>query len=221
MHKLLKEVVKVYTQFQKLGPTYLDTFDNRAITEATFEAVKTKQLQEYVKKEFKPIGDVSMLPIHLEPEHRFTIAMFALRPGVRMPLHDHPNMFVLSHVMNGLGEREAWDVDPIDHHQQIEFRRNKGDSRIVKGIQYPKLQLKEGDNCYTTPNKCNLHKFSNIHESELFIFLDVILPHYNGVDRVINFYEPFSEDQLELMGNPKTYQRHPIDVDDIREFIVQ
>jgi cysteamine dioxygenase len=53
----------------------------------------------------------------LEPEHRFTIAMFALRPGVKMPLHDHPNMFVLSHVMNGVGERESWDVDPSDHHQ--------------------------------------------------------------------------------------------------------
>ena len=56
-----------------------------------------------------------MLPIHLEPEHRFTIAMFALKSGVKMPLHDHPNMFVLSHVMNGIGVRESWDIDPIDH----------------------------------------------------------------------------------------------------------
>ena len=31
-----------------------------------------------------------------------------------MPLHDHPNMFVLTHVMSGIGERESWDVDP-DH----------------------------------------------------------------------------------------------------------
>ena len=46
MHKLLKEVVKVYTTFQRLGPRYLDTFDNRAITEATFEAVKTRILSE-------------------------------------------------------------------------------------------------------------------------------------------------------------------------------
>lgn len=52
-----------------------------------------------------------MLPIYMAPEHKFTIALFALKGGVSMPLHDHPNMFVLSHVVDGVGEREAWDVD--------------------------------------------------------------------------------------------------------------
>lgn len=53
-----------------------------------------------------------MLPIHTEPNHQFTIALFAIMAGTMMPLHDHPNMFVLTHVMSGIGERESWDIDP-------------------------------------------------------------------------------------------------------------
>ena len=42
-----------------------------------------------------------------------------------MPLHDHPNMFVLTHVMSGVGERESWDVDLEDLDKQNKFRNNR------------------------------------------------------------------------------------------------
>ena len=37
----------------------------------------------------------------------------------------------------------------------------------------------------------------------MFLFLDVILPHYNEKDRVISFYEQVGKDKLEILANPK------------------
>jgi cysteamine dioxygenase len=37
-----------------------------------------------------------------------------LAPGIVMPLHDHPEMFVLSYILNGEGEREGWNINDIN-----------------------------------------------------------------------------------------------------------
>lgn len=52
-----------------------------------------------------------MIPLYMEPNDKYAVALFSLAKGASMPLHDHPNMFVFTHVLKGIGEREAWDIE--------------------------------------------------------------------------------------------------------------
>jgi len=56
-----------------------------------------------------------------------------------MPLHDHPNMFVLSHTMGGIGEYESWDVDASEEEEVLNFRNRRIESKILKATEHKRL----------------------------------------------------------------------------------
>lgn len=49
--------------------------------------------------------------VSLEDNVNFTIGVFFLAPGARIPLHDHPEMCVLSHVTKGKVHVTSYDFD--------------------------------------------------------------------------------------------------------------
>jgi predicted metal-dependent enzyme (double-stranded beta helix superfamily) len=49
--------------------------------------------------------------VSLEDNPLFTIGVFFLAPGSTIPLHDHPEMCVLSHVMKGMVHVTSFDFD--------------------------------------------------------------------------------------------------------------
>ncbi|CAD8197398.1 unnamed protein product [Paramecium pentaurelia] len=202
MQNLIKESKRIYSQFLLHGPKYLDTFDYQPITTFTIEALKTKSLQDYINKNLTMYQEISMLPIQFEPDNSFAFAIFTLAPQVTMPLHDHPDMFVLSYVLHGEGIREGWNIKQVDQEKVNQFKKTTIQQDIrVEAEELPSLSLKTGDICYTTPNKCNLHSFINNSSTQPFVFLDIIVPHYDeSINRTITYFQRNNkENQLKLI----------------------
>lgn len=40
-----------------------------------------------------------------------------------MPLHDHPEMFVLSYVLHGNGEREGWNIKDSELNKVLNYKK--------------------------------------------------------------------------------------------------
>ncbi|CAD8185775.1 unnamed protein product [Paramecium octaurelia] len=201
MQNLIKESKRIYSQFLLHGPKYLDTFDYQPITKFTIEALQTKSLQDYINKNLTMYQEISMLPIQFEPDNSFAFAIFTLAPSVTMPLHDHPDMFVLSYVLHGDGIREGWNIKQSHLEKVNQFKKTTIQQDVrVEAEELPRLSLKAGSICYTTPNACNLHSFINNSSTEPFVFLDIIVPHYDeSTNRTITYFERQKDNQLKLL----------------------
>ncbi|CAD8120467.1 unnamed protein product [Paramecium sonneborni] len=201
MQNLIKESQRIYQLFIQNGPKYLDTFDYQPLTKYTIEALQTKSLQEYINNNLTMNQEISMLPIQFQPDNSFAFAIFTLAPKITMPLHDHPDMFVLSYVLYGEGIREGWNIKQSDLNKVNSFKNTtvKQDV-IVEAEELPSLNLKTGDICYTTPNMCNLHSFINNSFTKPFVFLDIIVPHYDeNTNRKITYFQREKDNRLKLI----------------------
>lgn len=113
-----------------------------------------------------------------------TVAVFVLRKGSRLPLHDHPGMFGLLKVIHG--EVKINTYTPLNRSQytaptSLQDRLNSKYGKIINVYpsKYEGTKLcSETDECSViTPNSRSIHE---IHaESGTAAFLDVLSPPYN------------------------------------------
>jgi cysteamine dioxygenase len=127
------------------------------------------------------------------------ISMFAMQQGAVIPLHDHPNMFVMTKVLAGELEVESLDfVDP-DRRRVSERRARKYvTSRLNKETPASVLQ----------PEHRNIHCFRAATD---VAFLDVVLPPYSPSNgRPCNYYEVVKEEGgllcLRLVPEPESFR---------------
>lgn len=140
--------------------------------------------------------------VHIaEIPDQYSIGIFVFAPFGRIPLHDHPDMCVLSRVLYGDLERHSLDLARMDE-DGVERRRNwfgnffgrdnatqqalpKGTKRAFKN-HVDHLQAPEVTALF--PYEGNLHEFiAGPHGAAV---LDVLLPPYdNAQNRDCTFYE--------------------------------
>eukprot|EP00210_Caulerpa_lentillifera_P002835 g2709.t1 len=111
----------------------------------------------------------------------FDIGVFCFSKGCTIPIHDHPQMTVLTRLLYGELRFTSYDlIKPLS-------RRGCFSGRISRaGV------LSE-DNClsFLLPNKSNLHKFEALSNCAI---LDVLAPPYSEENgRPCNYYAPRSE----------------------------
>lgn len=123
----------------------------------------------------------------------YTIGIFLIPKGGRIPLHDHPQMLVLSKIL--FGALNYLSLDYKDDKIQIELPKTLYNFRNVdEDFENYKLQatlntksiLKKNDVIYLTPFLANIHQFEAQEDSA---FLDVLIPKYDLINRFCNFYE--------------------------------
>lgn len=130
----------------------------------------------------------------IEENSEFTIAIFFFPKDIQMPLHDHPNMVVISKILEGEIERTSIDFKnddvQINLPKKIYFNEKMDQELIFRDLKLKKDVLKEEEIDYLTPLKYNLHQFKAKKNTAM---LDILIPSYDLNDRYCNFYEILKE----------------------------
>ncbi|XP_014249618.1 2-aminoethanethiol dioxygenase [Cimex lectularius] len=107
--------------------------------------------------------------IGIEENEYFSMSMFVLKDGSRLPLHDHPMMHGLCKVILGKIHIKNYSFigDPLASHDKEEVLVQKEDDKFVTPVDETVL---------LTPNKGNIHELSA--EQGPAVFLDILAPPY-------------------------------------------
>ena len=147
-------------------------------------------------------------PAHL-PLHRsgnLNIGIYLFPVGSGLPLHDHPELTVITKVLRG--SLDYLSVDLKNESKQKKFPHSffehfKDGYNIRKHIQFQKSlynfsarvaesrKLLNNEVVYLNPDRGNLHSFQATEE--VAAILDIIFPDYDYEDRFCNFYKIISE----------------------------
>lgn len=137
------------------------------ISKITAEDVKLdKTTLDYVNRQPAP-----MCVIDVFENSDITIAIFILKHGVRMPLHDHPGMHGLLKVINGMVELNCYSLK-TKHDNVI-----KGNEEVAAMRHRPIFLHNDLPACILTPLEKNLHEISCIEGPAAF--LDILSPPYD------------------------------------------
>lgn len=135
--------------------------------------------------------------IEVLDDPQLTIGIFVLRPGARLPLHDHPLMYGILKVIHGsvniqsysiLPEKGRYDLN--NEHTPVDFgcELNPRDISLTEDTFYkqviitarkePATVVNEADSvCFLSPIKSNLHEIQSVNGAAAF--LDILAPPYN------------------------------------------
>eukprot|EP00596_Hydrurales_sp_CCMP1899_P004250 CAMPEP_0119040476 /NCGR_PEP_ID=MMETSP1177-20130426/10396_1 /TAXON_ID=2985 /ORGANISM="Ochromonas sp, Strain CCMP1899" /LENGTH=239 /DNA_ID=CAMNT_0007005539 /DNA_START=292 /DNA_END=1008 /DNA_ORIENTATION=+ len=114
----------------------------------------------------------------------FDIQVFVIPKGKQLPLHDHPNMIVLSKLISGTLSVRSFSPD----------RSSSSNSQTSAGNAALTLSAKRNpsDGAWLlSPNEGNIHELISENTA---IVLDVLLPPYSEPDRPCNFYRSVERD---------------------------
>uniref|UniRef100_A0A7S3PJT8 Cysteine dioxygenase n=1 Tax=Aplanochytrium stocchinoi TaxID=215587 RepID=A0A7S3PJT8_9STRA len=129
---------------------------------------------------------VSYIPVLEEEE--FTIGIFIIPPGGRVPLHNHPDMCVVSRVLYGEMDMISLDWDSKSFHGA---ERYFGGNAIVKSNR--KLSAQQTQ--ILIPTHKNMHEIRVSPDSQGVALLDILTPNYSEEDDRPCTYFELSTDQ--------------------------
>ena len=115
--------------------------------------------------------------------HELCVCFFSLAAGTKMPLHDHPEMAVLTRVVMGRLRLRLADLQEEDGQGHYKFHEVRAG------------EVAAPDTFMLTPSSGNLHEFEALEDT---VLLDVIMPNYSAL-RDVTYYEQVSEEHLHAM----------------------
>jgi hypothetical protein len=114
----------------------------------------------------------------------FDIQVFVIPKGKQLPLHDHPNMIVLSKLISGTLSVRSFSPDRSDSSNSL---TSAGKASLTLSSKRNPI-----DGAWLlSPNEGNVHEL--IAENTAIV-LDVLLPPYSEPDRPCNFYRSVERD---------------------------
>jgi hypothetical protein len=136
---------------------------------------------------------------------KYTMCIFTLPTGAKLPLHDHPHMTVLSKVLWGEMKVTAFDRAPVGPGESA-YRGDSGqgllswlggtaktpDARVLES--FPVIRRKDGEVWtaaagvqLTRPSDCNIHEFT---AASTCCVVDILAPPYDWQNgRRCTYYE--------------------------------
>ena len=114
----------------------------------------------------------------LENKPEYNIGVFLIPKGSRIPLHDHPNILVISKIIFGNVLIKSYD--------RIKKGENK-EENFFPVDERNEVNLKINDIGVLTPEYNNIHEVYAIEDSAFF---DILIPAYDENNyRICNYYE--------------------------------
>ena len=127
--------------------------------------------------------------MHITENEVFSMGMFILRPGSRIPLHGHPGMFGVIRVMQG--SLRCRSFTPVsEERSSLQSERERGGTALMWRLAAaaPDLTIAEphadkllvaADHapCLLTPKMGNLHELTAVEGT--VVFLDILSPPYD------------------------------------------
>lgn len=117
----------------------------------------------------------------------FDMTVFVLPANAIIPLHDHPNMFVLSKVLHG--ELQVTSFNRCSHDHENQQLSSFPAVRTLKCCKFA-----DDDAWMLTPTDGNIHEFRTTMPTAVF---EVITPPYSWPERPCSYYsaEPWAQPQ--------------------------
>ncbi|XP_019870600.1 2-aminoethanethiol dioxygenase [Aethina tumida] len=172
---------------------------------------------------WKRPGKAPVTYIDIFENHHFTVGVFVLKPGMKLPLHDHPEMHGLIKVISGKIKVRSYSVVQNESTSQSNLFaiRNLKASRFAQ-LRSNILLVEKNDDvvldaqsetCILEPEKRNLHEIESVDGPAAFI--DILAPPYESIipnvgERKCNYYCILSQDspnvfKLQKVGCPSWY----------------
>ena len=117
-------------------------------------------------------SSITYTPLYESQE--LSICFFALSKGMGLPLHDHPEMAVITSVVKGRMKFKLADLVERESDQLYTYREKDIGEMTAPGV----LAL--------TPAMCNLHQFLAMEDT---VMLDIFIPNYSQVRDITYFLE--------------------------------
>ncbi|XP_043272259.1 2-aminoethanethiol dioxygenase [Venturia canescens] len=103
-------------------------------------------------------------------DNDITIAIFLIKHGVTMPMHDHPGMHGLLKVISGAVKINSYTVQIRE-----DYLIQPGEE--IPGLKHPTVTVRDTDPaCVLTPEDKNFHEISCVEGPA--VFLDILSPPY-------------------------------------------
>lgn len=125
------------------------------------------------------LGETGITCQHVNGGDRYSIDIFCIPKGKRLPLHDHPGMNVFSMLVYGRARVRSFDW-------KNEPATNGGEAQEAEQVRDEVVE--EGTTLLLHPRRCgNLHEFTAVTTCA---FLDVLTPPYDvSGNRECTYYE--------------------------------
>ncbi len=129
----------------------------------------------------------------IQNNENFEMAIFILPKGAILPLHDHPNMTVLSKILLGRLHLQGFSRNIENNNYYVFMNNNEQSNSNVLQINQ-QIQTSITENCeksisdsawYLSPSNSNIHQFVAL---ETCVIFDVLVPPYCFPNRPCNYY---------------------------------
>ncbi|XP_075986899.1 2-aminoethanethiol dioxygenase [Anticarsia gemmatalis] len=128
--------------------------------------------------------------IEVFQNRQINMSIFVLKPGFKMPLHDHPHMHGLLKVISGAVKIRAFTEYPLKevlNHVDFQTRAKLEAARLAQGLHKKRklfAQITNSSTCSEISETCTLTPtISNYHEIEALempaAFFDILSPPYD------------------------------------------
>lgn len=181
----------------------LRTFDDKHKTEMPNNLTKLKAMMDSLKSEDlgfdKTLNDPEIWRkqakapctyIEVFQNSQLNMSIFVLKPGFKMPLHDHPHMHGLLKVISGAVNIKAFSEFPLKEAVKVvdfQTRARHEAARIASGV-HKKRRLfaeitsdrvcnEESGTCILTPTISNYHEIEALQVPAAFF--DILSPPYD------------------------------------------
>lgn len=130
--------------------------------------------------------------MHIVETNNFHVSIFIIPKNSKLPLHDHPNMSVLSKVIKGTLKMKSYNIE-----KKIEMELGK--KIFPAHITHDNvIKTNQDKSWFLTPSINNIHAFEAINETA--VVFDVLMPPYDDDERPCNFYEEYSDNENHFLS---------------------
>lgn len=153
--------------------------------------------------------------IEIFENQNFNMGIFIIKPGFKMPLHDHPHMHGLLKVISGNARIKSFTkIKPDEEKNSTSLQKNieMNSKSFLTEISDNKMCDANSESCVLTPEDSNYHEIEAINGPSAF--LDILAPPYSTFKdnkvRECRYYKVIQEinpklAQLEEMPSPKWF----------------
>lgn len=172
--ELKNDYLNKYHECEKM--INLISYVNENIDRKLINITELNQREFFMNKDSQMFDCIDIL----DESPNFNIGVFLIPKGNTIPLHNHPDMFVISKVIWG-----SVLINCFDRKDQKDKQLEEYD--VFQANEKEKINLKINDIAILTPNKNNIHEVI-AHEDSAFF--DIILPAYSDEEsRSCDYYE--------------------------------
>ncbi|XP_046360513.1 2-aminoethanethiol dioxygenase-like [Haliotis rufescens] len=147
--------------------------------------------------------DAPVTYVHIWEDDIFTMGIFVVKPGGKLPMHDHPNMYGFCKVIHGSVHLKSYSVVSDQKiPEDVEKKLQLWQKPLVKSVSLRQDQIltTNDDCCFLTPSDGNIHEIQSA--GGIAAFLDILAPPYNNnQSRDCHYYKELPVSSI--LGNKK------------------